>query len=95
MFTVTKCRFKRVTVVNNMLYSEDHTSVLENCEHVLHNTLLRVGSLTCEFMTTDGPHGQATESGLIIKATLTVAKQFEVAFTEKPPYRKGEEIRRN
>ena len=67
-----------------MLYYEGHTSVLESYERWLHNKLLRVGSLTCEFVTTIGPHGQATESGLIVKTTLT-AKQFEVAFTMKPP----------
>lgn len=95
MFTVAVCRFKRVTVGNNMMCSEHHIWVLESCGDVLHNTLLRVGSLTCEFVSTSGPHGQATESGLIMKATLRVAKQFEVAFTEKSPYRKGQEIRHN
>jgi len=31
MFSVAVCRFKRVSVGNNMLYSEGHTSVLESC----------------------------------------------------------------
>ena len=78
-----------------MLYPEGHTSALVSSEYVFHITLLGVGLLTCEFVTTNGPHGQATESGLTGKATLTVAKQFEVAFTRKPPNRKWEGIRRN
>lgn len=89
------CRHKGVTVGNYMLYSEDHISVLGSSEHLLHTTLIRVGSLSCKFVTTNRPHGQATESDLNAQATLTVAKQFAVAFTEKPPNVNGEEIWRN
>jgi hypothetical protein len=65
---------------------------MQSCEHLLYNTLLRVDSLTCNFVTSNGPRGQATESGLIVKAMLTVAKQFEVAFMEKPLNGKGKEF---